>query len=279
MFKLSKLLSYDTKLTDKFAHKKLVKYSDGEKYDFNGIYLPFLPVNQGFLYEAHCCVVDILDVFLHNEDDYSWKYVDKSDKYLVEGVYCYKKDEENVDITIHKGDIVIDLGAWIGDFSAYACKKGATVYAFEPSGRNRVLLEKTIQYNSKNEGVINIVPFGAGNENIKANFFEFNEYTAGSNFLVNSKNSVYVDIVKLDDWIKINKINTINFIKADIEGFEREMLKGAVNILKTHQPVLSLCTYHLPDDPEVMKKIILTANENYRIIQRREKMFAYVPII
>jgi len=69
----------------------------------------------------------------------------------------------------------------------------------------------------------------------------------------------------------------VNFIKADIEGFERHMLQGAQNLLKNQKPVLSLCTYHLKDDPIVMKELILKANPEYEIIQRRTKMFAYVP--
>ena len=199
------------------------------------------------------------------------------DKRLTEGVYCYKKDENGCDITIHKGDVVLDLGAWIGDFSAYACKKGATVYAFEPSEETRLLLEKTVQYNKKAHGKIIIVPFGVGNENKKL-FFSNNENNTGASRFTVDKNSdtVQVEIVRLDDWVSKENIK-VDFIKADIEGFERNMLQGAVNILKTQQPVLSLCTYHLPDDPEVMKDIILSANPNYKIIQRGMKMFAYVP--
>jgi hypothetical protein len=83
------------------------------------------------------------------------------------------------------------------------------------------------------------------------------------------------NIIKLDNWVEEEKIN-IDFIKADIEGYERYMLEGAQEILKTQKPILSLCTYHLPDDPVIMKEIILKANPNYKFIQRRTKMFCYV---
>jgi hypothetical protein len=87
--------------------------------------------------------------------------------------------------------------------------------------------------------------------------------------------TLLIKIITLDEWVYKENIK-VNFIKADIEGYERKMLQGAVNIIKTQQPVLSLCTYHMPDDPEVMKDIILSANPYYKIIQRRMKMFAYV---
>lgn len=44
--------------------------------------------------------------------------------------------EKDADLTIHDGDIVIDAGAWWGDFSIYAAKQNAYVYAFEPDDEN-----------------------------------------------------------------------------------------------------------------------------------------------
>lgn len=55
-----------------------------------------------------------------------------------------------------------------------------------------------------------------------------------------------------------------------------QMLKGAREVLKKFQPKLSICTYHLPDDPEVLEQIILEANPNYTIIYSCEKMYACV---
>ncbi|MCL2819353.1 MAG: hypothetical protein FWD38_00755 [Oscillospiraceae bacterium] len=55
------------------------------------------------------------------------------------------------------------------------------------------------------------------------------------------------------------------------------MLKGATNILKKHQPILSLSIYHLPNDPDVMRDLILFANPKYTVIQRGMKLFAYLP--
>ena len=281
-FNLEKLRLYDTKQTGMFAYRKLAPYFDGEKYDFNGIYLPLPPFENdyGNLAELYSCFKDVLGVYLHNNDDYFWKYVDKLEKRLVEGVYCYHNAEEGIKILINKDDVVLDLGAWIGDFSAYASKKGAIVYAFEPLRETRVLLEKTVEYNKGNGGEIHIVPYGVGSENASVTFYRYGGHAASSTFIeanaFGCTDMERVDVVKLDDWAQQENIK-INFIKADIEGFERNMLKGAANILKTQQPILSLCTYHYPDDPAVMEKLILEANPNYRIIQRQMKLFAYVP--
>lgn len=63
---------------------------------------------------------------------------------------------DEVNVTVEWGDIVIDTGAWIGDFAAYVLVKGASVCAFEPSARNFGYLVKTAELNG------NIIPVMKG---------------------------------------------------------------------------------------------------------------------
>lgn len=52
-----------------------------------------------------------------------------------------------INFAIKHGDTVIDIGAFIGDFSLYARKRGARVLAFEPFKENYKLLEENIKIN------------------------------------------------------------------------------------------------------------------------------------
>jgi hypothetical protein len=85
-----------------------------------------------------------------------------------------------------------------------------------------------------------------------------------------------IAITTLDKFVEEKKLTRVDFIKADIEGAERDMLRGAANVLKTHAPKLAICTYHLADDPDVLEKIIKEANPNYTVVHLRHKLFAMV---
>ncbi len=258
---------YNKPADDEF-NKKFLKI---DRYDFNGIYLPKVENTylMRYVYE------DSLKVYTEYNDNYNYKIIDELDKVINEGTYCYiGQNGEN--ITIKKGDVVIDAGAWIGDFSAYASKKGAHAYAFEPLPANIKLLQKTIEYNKNDTGKITIVPFGLSNKEEKLDFFENDNNTAGNSFGKKENSNIKLNVTTLDIWAEKNNIKKIDFIKSDIEGYERYLLQGATKILQKYSPILSICTYHLPDDKEVLKGIILKANPKYKIIQRKMKLFAYI---
>lgn len=260
--------------------RKLRQYEDDNCYNFNGIYMPrFHPTEYSLTHSLYHSVSDVLFAYLYNDDKYDKAFVAKSDWMTSEGVYCYQDGE--IDLTVKKGDVVLDLGSCFGEFAAYAAKKGAACYAFEPLMQNRTILQKTVELNHDVEGKIVIVPYGVDAESgIK--FVAESAFTDSTQLADDAPNGESseglekVETVTLDEWVAKERVK-VDFIKADIEGYERRMLAGATELLKTQHPILSLCTYHLPDDPKVMRDIILNANPRYKIIQRRMKMLAYVP--
>ena len=49
-----------------------------------------------------------------------------------------------------------------------------------------------------------------------------------------------IDITTLDAFAEIEKLEKINFIKADIEGWEMQLLCGAKSIIQKWHPILML---------------------------------------
>jgi FkbM family methyltransferase len=195
-----------------------------------------------------------------------------------EGPYGYV--DGSFDVTVKKGDTVIDAGAWIGDFSAYAVSKGAVCYAFEPTEESFGILCDTAKLNNTDfveNGQIYAVKKGLGSSEYETNIIHNKDNSGANSVTVKSGlNTEEISITTLDKFVEENKLERVDFIKADIEGSERDMLRGAVNILKNFAPKLAICTYHLSDDPFVLENIIREANPNYTVVHLRHKLFATV---
>jgi FkbM family methyltransferase len=257
--------------------KRWLKEENGIRYfDFNGAKFPDISTNTTEFNLFRDVIFE--DVFLipcHYEDNHDVSIVKILDQYMGEGPYGYT--EGNFDVTVKQGDVVVDVGAWIGDFSAYAASKGATCYAFEPTAKTFALLCETSKLN---EGNIHPIQKGLGNKECEVNIL-INETNSGGNSIVVKKSPLFLKeekilVTTLDKFVEENSLSKIDFIKADIEGAEREMLRGASQVLKTFAPKLAICTYHLSDDPQVLEKLILDANPNYTVIHLRHKLFAAV---
>ncbi len=177
-------------------------------------------------------------------------------------------------VQLAAGDVVIDCGANIGFFSALASVRQCTAYAFEPMEHIRVYLNQTAQWMRN----IHVAPYAVSDREQTLRFFADTGASGGSH-QSSDESAALVDVhaIDLDTFVARNGIARVDFIKADIEGAERDMLRGATRILREFAPKLAICTYHLPDDPQVLAEIITTANPRYKIIQKDKKLYAYVP--
>jgi len=242
-------------------------------YNIEGVKLP----EEMFNYKGTHFHIDLFDMLGKTCFDYYRKPNVDISRFGCEGPYELKN------VKIEMGDIVIDAGANMGVFSALASKRCCTennegaVYAFEPVSQNVELLEITAALNSG----ITIIPEGLSDFTGEIEIFlqqGTGEHTMLSELSKNKDaEKINIQTTTLDDFAHKNNLHKIDFIKADIEGAERLMLKGAKNVLKDFAPKLAICTYHFPDDPQVLRELILDANPDYEIEDWHMKMFAYVP--
>ena len=179
-------------------------------------------------------------------------------------------------VQLRNDDVVIDCGANMGIFSILAVKRGAkTVYAFDPQERALNLLHANITANNCDGNIIT-VPYGLSDKKCTLSFVEENDNIGASRISRDGDTATTtIECTTLDDWVAENNIPRIDFIKADIEGAERDMLHGARNTIRRDHPRLAICTYHLPDDPEVLRDIILSIDPTYHIDQRAKKLYAW----
>ena len=206
----------------------------------------------------------------HVFKDFSWL--------RTEGPYCLNE------VDIQKGDVVLDFGANIGLFSAAAASVGARVYGFEPVPFIADYFRQTADLY---DGQIDVVNCAVTDHTGEIDFYEVEPgfHDIGESSILNRNVGggeghfikKKVPSITVDDFVEKEGLERVDFLKADMEGAERYMLQGARKTLQTYAPKLALCTYHLPDDKEVMTRIIKESNPDYQIAYKWEKLYAYVP--
>ena len=269
---LLKAIKREVKTIPNFKKKYIVNSAEKSYIDIKGAKFPYEIITDRNLLVGFLNIFeDVFTIPVYYNNDYNKQIVQKVDAITGEGPYGYI--DGDFDVTVKKEDIVIDAGAWIGDFSAYSASLGAICYAFEPVNENFKLLSKTALLNDNL-----IIPVQKGLSNTEGEIY-ISAKGSSSSIISSVKETTdeKIKITTLDNFIVQNSLQRVDFIKADIEGAERLMLKGATNILKKFAPKLAICTYHLPDDPEVLDQIIKDANPAYEIRHLRHKLMACVP--
>ena len=172
--------------------------------------------------------------------------------------------EDNPKLGVRPGDIVFDCGAHVGVFTAKALSLGAAkVVAIEPNPTNLECLRRNFPKEIASGRVV-LVPEAVWSSEGTVSL-NMGSLTAHDS-LVRSFGGDTIEIpsTTIDRLIERLGLDKVDYIKMDIEGAEREALKGASETLRRHRPRLMLDSYHLKDDSTVLPKIIREANADYQ---------------
>ncbi len=174
---------------------------------------------------------------------------------------------------IEKNDVVFDCGANLGLFSLLAAYRGAQVYAFEPVRAAREMMERSLALNPDLAHHIEIIPAALGAASGVAEFTVLDDTLVGSSMVLAQPGRKECSSVTTVDAFCQDRGLTVDFIKADIEGAERQMLAGAQETLARDAPDVAICTYHLPDDPVVLSGLLKKGNPAYSLVRRWKKVY------
>ncbi len=168
---------------------------------------------------------------------------------------------------------IIDAGAQIGVFSVYAnyFNPNATIYSFEPSKKIFNLLAKNTQ-NSQNIKIFNLA-LGESEKTINLLTGNKNPLYGGdaienSEMVLNQKekflNTEEIKMTTIDKLVETNNIQSVDFIKIDTEGYEKNILLGAKETIKKFSPIIVCSAYHLKNDKIEIPKLIKSIDNNYQ---------------
>ena len=150
--------------------------------------------------------------------------------------------------SLKPGDIVIDCGAFIGEFTLFAAKAvgpSGRVIAFEPNPKICEQLEANIVLNGlKNITVINK---GLWSKDGMLKFVGDSEGDYSFVFTDGTPGAIEAPVVSLDNELARLGIKRVDFIKADIEGAELELIKGSEGTLDTNDLSIAAASYHTVD--------------------------------
>lgn len=151
---------------------------------------------------------------------------------------------------IKKGDLVIDIGANIGDTTvlmALAAGSSGITLGFEPNPLVYKILEKNASLNKEKQ---NIVPLPYAITLKEEEFYYISSEASFANGSISpTKNSahgkfIYPDKIKgvnlqvlLEQKYK-DKLKNLSFIKIDTEGYDKEIIKSISDLIEKYKPAI-----------------------------------------
>ena len=162
-------------------------------------------------------------------------------KALVEGFYelPYLKMLENFVFKAKPGKcICLDIGANIGNHSAFFSNHFKEVLAFEPNLRTFKLLEANAML-FDNIKVFNI---GFSSHESKQTAYYDLDNIGGASIHTKSTNKIQTEfnLQTLDSFLTDDQIENIDLIKIDVEGHEKEIFLGASKLLKNGDAIICM---------------------------------------
>lgn len=171
-----------------------------------------------------------------------------------------------------KNSSVLDIGAFIGQASiSFLEFQPTNIYPFEPSLANFKKLSNNLAAHIQAK---QIIPINSAMGDTKG--FAYISDSGNASSVTNAgsdSNAQKVAVNTVDDFTKENGVARVGLIKLDVEGFEMNVMKGAIETIKRDKPLLLVSIYHTPTDFFKIKPMLENLNLGYRFLIRKTNPF------
>jgi FkbM family methyltransferase len=164
--------------------------------------------------------------------------------------HYYETDETRV----QPDDVVVDCGAAEGLFSLLVANRCKKVYAVEPHPRFVEAMQHTFNGGSN----IRIVPVALSDQESQLFLCD----SGISSTVSSTEGGTPVKATTLDNLMADTQVT---YIKADLEGYEMEMLKGARKTIQKYSPKIAITTYHNRNSASEITDYLKSLNPYYKI--------------
>ena len=162
--------------------------------------------------------------------------------------------------------VVVDIGAHAGQFSKLFARMAprGVVYAFEPSAYARSIMIPALRLNRINN--VQLTPQGLSDVPgaltlhtplKRSSSLGFGTAHLGPKSVAGAELDQTVTLTTLDAFVADKGLARLDFIKADVEGWELRALTGGMETLRRHRPTLYLevddaCLVRAGDTPSAL---------------------------
>lgn len=189
------------------------------------------------------------------------------------------------------GKAIIDGGAYIGD-TIHLFRRlfsQSQIYSFEPVKKTFETLSKIYQQDAA-VGTVTPINKGLGS---KSGTLSINRYPQSNDALASmvvdyKKEHELVEVTTIDEEVKARNLE-VGLIKLNVEGFETEAIKGALQTIREQKPLLVISVGMLPQEFYELKPFIESLNLGYKFALRRSgfgispltnfALIAYQPVV
>ncbi len=183
-----------------------------------------------------------------------------------------KKEEQYV---VKEGDYVAEMGAFRGYYIMNVARRvgdKGKIIAIEPIPNNLEYLKKNIKEN-KFKNVV-IVPKGVWKESNRKQFFLKNNdmQSASIDLADEEKKRIELEVDSLDNILKENNVNQINFMIVQLNGAEYEALQGLTTINPKNLAIAARYNKKNKSAVDMINALLVNRGYNTKI---RKKQFIY----
>jgi FkbM family methyltransferase len=159
---------------------------------------------------------------------------------------------------VQRGDIVLDVGAYIGTWTKQALANGAKlVVAIEPSPDSIECLRRNLRAEI-DAGKVVICPKGIWDYDGSLTLFANSASGVGNSFV--EENSATqkigsIPVTTIDRLAADLHLPRVDFIKADVKGATQRLLRGGEAVIRRDRPRIALSTEEAADDAQAIANL------------------------
>lgn len=214
---------------------------------FSPLSLYRAPVNNGDTVSLHSHSVDLVSVFLLEQYSYG------------HGLHRVRAEP---------GDVVIDAGGCWGDTALYFASlvgPHGKVFTFEFDPESLEILHANLALNPELAERIEVVSLALWNRSGETlEFTPAGRMTTVGRPSEDGASELRVSTVTLDDYVKQQGLDRVDYIKMDVEGAELAVIDGAGETVKRLAPKFGIAAYHRDDDLVRIPEALRSFDSRYR---------------